>query len=634
MKKYSIICLMAICSITVGLAAAGPNYDLSKLKREKLGRGVIAVRQSSGEVFVTWRYLSSDAMDTAFNVYRDGKQINDKPVKDVTFFIDKNKSGGVYSVKPVGVDEHSISWTLPENAPVGYVHIPLEKPADGVTPTGNSYTYAASKASIGDVDGDGEYEIILKWDPSNARDNSLDGYTGNVYIDCYKLTGEKLWRIDLGRNIRAGNHYTQLIVYDLDGDGIAEIVLKTADGTVDGKGKVIGDAKADYREAGDPNRVKKVKGMDEHLPALQGRILTGPEFLTIFSGKTGEALDTVDYYPPRGDIKSWGDGYGNRSDRFLAAVGYLDGVHPSVIMCRGYYTRSVLAAYDWDGKKLKQRWVFDSNTPSNEGYAGQGNHNLRVGDVDGDGCDEIIYGQCAIDHDGTGLYTTGLGHGDRIHMTQFMADDPQLQVWVCHEHAGNGVTLREAATGKIIFQHKNNKDTEPAIAADMDPTSPGVEMWANGMGIYNTKGELLANPEKIVLNMTLWWDGDLLREMLDPASISKYNWKTKTFDKIMKFDWYKAPHRLKAAPVFLGDMYGDWREEILLRENDSNAMRLYVSTIPTEYRFHTFLEDPVYRIGLACFPIAYSQPSQPGFYFGPDLLGKGIFRGTLLKNKE
>ena len=307
---------------------------------------------------------------------------------------------------------------MPANAPTGYINIPLDPPTDGTTPAGQKYTYIPNDASIGDVDGNGEYEIILKWDPTNAHDNAHDGYTGNVFFDCYRLTGERLWRIDMGRNIRAGAHYTQFMVYDFDGDGRAEIIMKTSDGTIDVQGNIIGDASADYREPGDPTQPtggdfakEDPRGKPRQGDPLrnQGRILTGNEYLTVFNGLTGAAMKTIDYIPERGQLEDWGDNRANRSDRFLAAVAYLDGVHPSAVMCRGYYTRAVLAAFDWNGKELKQRWVFDSNTPGNEAYAGQGNHNLRVGDVDGDGCDEIIYGSCAIDNNGKGLYSTGMG---------------------------------------------------------------------------------------------------------------------------------------------------------------------------------------------------------------------------------
>ena len=301
----------------------GPNYDFSKLKMEKLNRGLVAVREDEKTVNVSWRYFSSDTLNAAFDIYRNGVTINKHPVQFSTCFKDKNapQSELTYEVRKITANKHQpeekFAYTLKNDTCFGYINIPLDIPASAVTPDTRYYFYRANDASVGDVDGDGEYEIILKWEPSNAHDNSQNGYTGNVYFDCYKLNGKKLWRIDLGKNIRAGAHYTQFMVYDLDGDNKAELVMKTADGTVDGAGNIIGDANADFRNDA-------------------GRILSGPEYLTVFEGETGKALTTIDYIPPRGNVKDWGDWNGNRADRFLACVAYLDGIHPSVVMCRGY----------------------------------------------------------------------------------------------------------------------------------------------------------------------------------------------------------------------------------------------------------------------------------------------------------
>ena len=633
MRKITIYLLCLFLSAPMMTMTAQPGYNYSKLQREKLNRGVIAIRENPSEVVISWRYLSSDPIKTGFNVYRDGKKITDTPVTVSTMFRDKNNSRetAVYEVRPVvkGKETHHIDgkYTLPADAPLGYLNIPLQKPEDGTTPTGDTYSYSPNDASIGDVDGDGEYEIILKWDPSNSHDNSHDGYTGEVYIDCYRLNGERLWRINLGKNIRAGAHYTQFMVYDLDGDDKAEIVMRTSDGTIDGKGKMIGNPDADYREAGtfDKKRDRLVN---------QGRILKDKEYLTVFSGLTGEALHTVDYIPERGNPKDWGDNRANRSDRFLACVAYLDGIHPSVVMCRGYYTRTVLAAFDWNGKELKNRWVFDSNNPGCEDYAGQGNHNLRAGDVDGDGCDEIIYGSCAIDHDGKGLYSTKMGHGDAIHLTHFDPSRKGLQVWDCHENKRDGSTYRDAATGEILLQIKSNTDVGRCMAADIDPTHPGVEMWSgDSQGIRNVKGEIIApRMRNMPMNMAVWWDGDLLREMLDKNVITKYDWKNKKFVQLAKFEGALSNNGTKANPCLQGDIIGDWREEVLLRSEDNTSLRLYVSTIPTEYRFHTFLEEPIYRISIATQNVGYNQPTQPGFYFGPELIKmKGTFRGYQFK---
>ncbi len=632
MKNY-ILCLI-LCFATN--LSAQTNYNYKKLQRENLGRGVVALRKDASTVTVSWRYLSSDPMNTEFNVYRNGKKITSQPVKTSTLYNDTYTGNDVvaYEVHPVikgkETNHKNGRYTLPANAPTGYIQIPMNKPADGVTPTGDIYTYSPNDASIGDVDGDGEYEIILKWDPSNSHDNAHDGYTGEVLIDCYRINGEQLWRINLGKNIRAGAHYTQFMVYDLDNDGKAEIVMRTADGSIDGKGKVIGDITADYREPGEmyiPRKKKNETQNPEPKLRNQGRIFKGKEYLTIFSGMTGEALQSIDYIPQRGELKDWGDNRANRSDRFLACIAYLDGIHPSVVMCRGYYTRTVLAAFNWDGRNMKNRWTFDTNEPGNEQFASQGNHNLRVADVNGDGCDEIVYGSMTVDNNGKGLYSTGMGHGDALHLTQFDPANPQLQVWACHENKKDGSTFRDAATGKILFQLPHNTDVGRCMAADIDPNNVGVEMWsARSEGICNLKGEIIATKvRKLPMNMAVWWDGDLLREMLDKNVISKYNWRTETCSSIITFEGTISNNGTKANPCLQGDIIGDWREEVLLRSIDNTSLRLYVSTFPTEYRFHTFLEDPVYRISIATQNVGYNQPTQPGFYFGPDL--KGVFRG-------
>lgn len=631
--------------------AENVTYDIGPQtaykQKEKLGRGVAAIRKSNTQVIVSWRYLSSDPENTAFAIYRNSAKIAEVPSHTGTFYEDQYRDNNAvcYTVKPIvnGKETGVLqgSYTLPTNAPIGYINIPLQRPADGVTPSGDTYSYSANDASVGDVDGDGEYEIILKWDPSNAHDNAHDGYAGNVYMDCYRLSGELLWRIDLGRNIRAGAHYTPFLVYDFDGDGKAELIMRTSDGTIDGKGKVIGDATADYRETGsstslltEDSRKGDTQGsLNRGItpPRNQGRILKGNEYLTVFNGLTGEAMQTIDYIPPRGNPQDWGDARANRSDRFLATIAYLDGMRPSVVMCRGYYTRTVLTAFDWNGKELKQHWVFDSNNPGCEAYAGQGNHNLRVGDVDGDGCDEIIYGSCTIDNDGKGLYSTGLRHGDALHMTQFAPDMDGLQVWACHEDKKDGSTFRDARTGKVIFQIKDTTDVGRCIAADIDPLNYGLEMWSTRSGgIRNIKGEVInPNPEALSVNMAVWWDGDLLRELLDKNVITKYSRQSGICIPVTYFEDCAWNNGTKANPCLQGDIIGDWREEVLIRTRNNTALRLYVSPIATDYRFHTFLEDSVYRISLATENVGYNQPTQPGFYFGPDL--KGSFRGYTFK---
>lgn len=621
MKKTLLTAAVVLFSTAL---LAQPRYDMKNIQREHLDRGVVAVRQSDGKVMVTWRTLLSDRKGEPFDIYRNGAKLNSVSLTaGGTFYVDDNpvQCDATYEIRGGGLDG---KYVLRADTPDGYIPIKVDKPEGGTAQDGRWYTYSANDASVGDVDGDGQYEIFLKWDPSNSHDNAHDGYTATTYIDCYRLNGERLWRIDLGRNIRSGAHYIPFVVYDLDGDGRAEMMVKTADGTVDGRGKVIGDANADWQSQG------------------RGRILTGPEYLTVFSGLTGEAMATVDYIPERGDLMAWGDRRGNRSERYLAGVGYFDGHHASAFFCRGYYTRTVIAAWDWDGKTLKSRWTFDTDNPKWNDYAGQGNHNLRVADVDADGCDEITYGSMAVDHDGTGLYNTGMGHGDAIHLTAFDPTTDKLQVWDCHENRRDGSDFRNAATGEVIYQIKSTTDVGRAMAADIDPTNPGVEMWSSDShGIRNIKGELVApkkspkeepdapKPDKhttamffrgrwLSTSFGIWWDGDLLRELLDHESVSKYDWNTGFTNTIVRFDGCKFNNWSKSNPCLSADIIGDWREEVLTRTEDSNELRLYVSPIPTDYRINCLMEDIPYRLSVATENVGYNQPPETGFYLGPD----------------
>lgn len=611
--------------VLAAVVSAQTAYRTELMQREHWSRGVVAVRAGADTVAVGWRFLEEDPADVAFHVFRNGRRLTRKPIRDVTFFYDVHPLAGEahYEVRPVVTNASATpvagSWTLPADAPTGYVALPLEPPEPDTMPDGTRCAYSANDAAVADLDGDGEPEVVLMWMPDNAKDNAQSGFTGRVYLDAYTLRGRRMWRINLGRNIRAGAHYSPFLVYDFDGDGRAELTLKTADGTIDGTGRILGDASADYR-------------VGVSLPAAEGRhrsrqgyVAAGPEFLTVFDGLEGAALCSVPYTPPRGDVRAWGDDYANRSERYLAAVAFLDGRRPHIVMCRGYYTRTVLAAYLWDGCALELRWTFDTDRPEWSAYAGQGNHNLRVGDVDGDGCDEITYGSCCIDHDGTGLYNTGMGHGDALHLTAFGPADDRLQVWDCHENRRDGSDFREAATGRVIFRLPSDRDVGRCMAADIDPCNPGMEMWSTASGgLRNVRGEVVnACPEGLPVNMAVWWDGDLLRELLDRAVVTKYNPETGRCDTLQTFPGCCFNNGTKSTPCLQGDILGDWREEVLVRTADSRELRLYVSTLPTPYRFHTFLQEPVYRHSLTMQNVGYNQPTQPGFFFGADLEGSG-----------
>jgi rhamnogalacturonan endolyase len=565
---------------------------------------VVAVATSNG-VFVSWRMLGTEADNVAYNVYRNGSKLTASPLAASTHYIDTaGSANATYRVAAVvgGVEQPlsgaSAVWAQQHLA------VKLQRPAGGTTPDGVAYDYSPNDVSVGDVDGDGSYELFVKWDPSNSKDNSQSGYTGNVFVDAYKLDGTRLWRIDLGRNIRAGAHYTQFIVYDLDGDGKAELAVKTADGTIDGAGTVIGNPTADHRNS-------------------TGYILSGPEYLTVFNGLTGKAMATTAYVPARGTVSAWGDSYGNRVDRFLAGVAYLDGQRPSLVMSRGYYTRAVVAAWDWRDGKLAPRWTFDSNTSGNSAYRGQGAHSLVISDVNGDGKDDIVFGAATIDSSGKGLYATGLGHGDALHVSDFDPSRPGKEVMMVHEEPGSygahGVEMHDAATGKILWSLPGGgADVGRGVVMDVDARYPGAESWATVGGLTSAKGESISVNRPSRVNFGVYWDGDLLRELLDGTTIDKWNPATEKLDRLLTaYDFGAASNNTtKATPNLSADLFGDWREEVIWRNSNNTELLIVTTTIPTTERLRTLMHDTQYRSAIANQNSAYNQPPNTSFFLG------------------
>jgi len=586
---------------------------------ENLSRGLVAANVNSG-MLVSWRLLGTEKPTTAFNLYRDGTKIATVDGKGATNFLDASgKTTSKYTVAPVvdGVEGQSqgLSFVYDKTYKFGntyfpYANLSVDVPKDLTMPDGTTCSYTPNDMSVGDLDGDGELELVLKWDPSNSKDNANSGYTGNVYIDAYKIGGAKMWRIDLGKNIRAGAHYTQFMVYDLDGDGMAEIAMKTSDGTVDGKGVVIGDASKDYRTS-------------------TGTIMSGNEFLTVFAGATGAALKTVNFWPARGKIS--GDTYGNRDNRMLAAIAYLDGEHPSLVTVRGYYTESFIAAYDWDGKDLKTRWQYSATT-AGKGLYGQGNHNLSVGDIDADGYDEIVFGAGALNHDGTLKYRTGLGHGDAMHLSDLDPDKPGLEVWDVHEETSAAYSDEmHDKDGNIVWGTKQTGgDNGRGLAADLDSTNRGFEMWSYASGaIHSAKGVKLwdALPSQ---NFRIYFDGDLQDELLDATGgggsggkIEKWNQSTKAIDRYFSFynvNGSTLNNYTKANPCIVADLLGDWREEFIVRSGtDASIVTIFSTPVKTDHRLYTLLHDSHYRVSVAWQNVAYNQPPHVGYYL-PDMV--------------
>lgn len=662
------VMVTSVASIPVLTSYADTNSTTEKRVMEKLDRGTVAVKTNDG-VYLSWRLLGTESLtNQAFDIYRDSEKIYTTGEHDATCYTDsKGTADNKYTVVPKGeaidkteaVDVWTTNTTY-KGRSVAYKDIAFKVPDGGKTPTDEEYTYTANDMSVGDLDGDGEYEYIVKWDPSNSKDNSVKGYTGKVYLDAYELDGTLLWRIDLGVNIRAGAHYTQYMVYDFDGDGKSEVILKTAPGSKDGEGNYVSKAGKNITKGDDAKDYRNSSGL---LMGKDG----GPEYLTVFNGETGAAMQTVDFDPPRSILTSskWGDSYANRSERYLAAVAYLDGVHPSVVMTRGYYTYVYAAAYTWDGTDLKEQWL-STNTPTEENggtgctvkYAdgtsknntnktlyAQGAHSVSVADVDNDGYDEIIFGSAVLDHDGTVLTYDGRGHGDAEHVSDFDNDGKQ-EIFMAHE-AGkhnddiipyavdikryNGDIMLQAAKGDIGRGIMDNVDDKYALS------SGNLSLfWSVAAdGIYNQAGQKVGDIPNTngsnMENFAVYWDGDLGRELLDGNKLVKYSIKSGAeriyYDSKNSTLPGSINNSTKSNACLTADLFGDWREEIVLRYGD--GVRIYFSTIPTDYRLTTLMHDSQYRCAIAWQNVGYNQSPHTSYYIGSAALAKDSGGNTL-----
>ena len=700
---------------------------------EKLDRGLVAVPTSTTANFVSWRLLGTDdKANTTFDLLRNGTVIASGLTK--TNYQDTQGSATAKYQVVTKINGSAIENSA-EVTPWGkkYLSLKLDRPKGGTIsnwsntdastgPTTATYAYYPNDMSVGDVDGDGQYELFLKWESTHAQDNSRShGATGNTFIDCYKLDGTRLWRLDLGLNIRDGAHYTQFMVYDFDGDGKAEMMCKTAAGSKDGLGNYVNQAATD----------ETIKGHDNTKDYRNsgGHILSGPEYLTVFDGLTGKAIHTTWYLPGRAGTGSktssgsstteggselgkvstypngfWGDNYGGRSERFLGAVAYINGADKPAcgIFCRGYYTKAYVWAVSFDGSRLHTEWLHCSpsttqwlvyaskwddgqpgltytvdgdllkripikTAPANTGGVkstdtsggvvgsntlyGNGNHNMSIADVDGDGCDEIIWGAGALNNDGTLLYATGYGHGDAMHVGKMIPDREGYQVFDVHEEkltATHGSwDLHDARTGEVLYHGGSaGADNGRGMAGDLTGKD-GYEFWSSDVRTpYSALTGKATSIKNCSVNFRIYWDGSIQDQLLDGSY--KYSgdvwaqtahaepvitkWNGSSFSNVVSFysttyNNAQTANYTKATPCLQADILGDWREELVMwNKKDSSEIMIFTTWTPTTYAVPTLMHDHTYRMGICWQNTAYNQPPHLGYYL-PDYINGKIDTG-------
>lgn len=561
---------------------------------EFLDRGLVALETSNG-IFLSWRMLGTDATEIGFNLYRNDVKINASPITTSTNYVDNGgRKSDKYTVETInvgGVNELSKKVTVwPSTGPTrttGKPSIPRKEILLPKAPNGGDASYIPGDMSVGDLDGDGEYEIIFEWE-------------GPIpYLQAIDLEGNNLWRIKCGPNTTSTK--LAFMVYDLDGDGKAEVTCKTGPGTIDGTGNFLSKGPASID---DDSAV--VYRMTKHLSL-------DPAYITVFNGATGKEITTTNYWPSIGPLDqqmdTWGDNTGYRSSSIKAGVLYNKDLGPVVVFTRGIYTRIAMGAFTFDGQSLKRVWTFDTQTEGYENYRGQGNHSVAVGDVDNDGSDEFIYGACAIDDDGTGLYTTGRGHGDSHHLADHDPDHPGMEFYQGHENGTYGISMRDAGTGEILWEILSPSDVGRAWAADVNPNYRGSEVVSISTSDYDCKGNLIPTNYNSYYQ-PVWFDGDVQRELRSGASLNG--------DGRLFTGWYYGAatiHSTKEDANLVADIFGDWREEIIYRRDDNKALIIFSSWFPTTRKNYTLMHDPTYRMNIVTQNIGYNQPANVGYYF-------------------
>ncbi len=627
------------------------NYDGADHIRqmEKLGRGLVAVNTDNG-VYLSWRLLGTEANvenishSPDFEIYKNGTRLCE--VTDSTNYLDT--SGTSEDVYTVGITDGEQCETVSvwnQN----YTDIPLIAPPDetiapGIENAETTASFAPSDASCGDLDGDGEYELVIKW-TSKEVDVGKPDYCGTVHLDAYELDGTKMWEntIALGRNIYSSAHTLQFVVYDLDGDGKAEIVCQTSLGSKDALGTYVSKAANPQTNADIYNISDTENEETDYRNDYGDLITTGEEFLTAFSGETGVAIDTIHLPNKRVSAASFGDDYGNRCNRFVADVSYLDGERPYAVFVRGYYARTTVSGVSLKDGRLSCDYQYDTlsgqpgYTQGNELYEGNGNHNMTSADVDDDGRDEIILGGICIETDNTSTmktkWCTFRGHGDALHIGDYDPTHKGMEFFTVHEGGGwtnqnvaldYGASVIDASTGETLFHKAGSKDTGRGLMANVGAGGYYQIAAASNVGGYYAMGNnTFEEGVSIGTNFRIFWDGDIFDETLDGTAVSA--WNGSRMAQIFNANGCVKVNGTKSTPSLQADLFGDWREELVYPTSDYSALRVYTTTDLTQYKLPTLMHDPVYRSGVASEQSAYNQPPHIGFYlaeeiFKPDVM--------------